>query len=89
MFQRLERMNKIDAYHWLCAIGKDVGWIANVFLVSGGKYSAANIQAMVRIIRQGGELGSLSFTMPYEQLLVDGKSMTPAEMRAYSRRNDG
>lgn len=85
---RSSSMTKMEAYNWLQQRGRDVGWIANVFLTSGGKHSADNLKAMVRIINQGSDLGSLSFTMPYERLLVDGKAMTPEEMRAYSRRND-
>lgn len=79
-------MTKIQAYQWL--VDRDprgLGWIANVFFTRGGPHSAANIKAMVALINAGVEIAPMSFTMPYDGLLIDGAYRTPAEMRAMAK----
>lgn len=74
-------MTKLEAYCWLTHNRPgDLAWIANVFLTSGGKHVAANLKALVTLARQGVEVASLPFTMPYDRLLVDGRAVTPEEM---------
>jgi tryptophan synthase alpha subunit len=74
-------MTKNEAYRYLAAQDKATSWIANVFLTAGGANCAASLKALATLVRQGVSVSPLSFTMPYESLLVDGQSMTPAQMR--------
>lgn len=76
-----KRMNLLEVYRWLDQQGGDVGWIANVFYTSGGPNRAKTLKSMVSLLQAGHEIGSISFTMPYDQLYLDGKAITPAELR--------
>jgi hypothetical protein len=82
-------MTKIEAVRYLQDAGEDLSWIANVFAVGGGKHGATTLKAIASLVRQGHEVSSLSFTMPYEKMLVDGVAKTPAEVREMAARSYG
>ena len=80
-------MTVLQAYEWLQEQERDVAWIANVFYTNERYRSsrAKNLHAMVTLLRTGHEISSISFTMPYDRLCVDGKDVTPEEMRQIAK----
>lgn len=75
-------MTKLEAYRQLSAAGKETSWIANVFFTRGGAHCAANLKALLTLVRGGRQVSPLPFVMPDERLCVDGAAVTPAGMRA-------
>ena len=51
-----------------------IRWIANVIFTSCGK-RAARLKALVALIDNGHDVGSLDFVMPYEGLRIDGNAV--------------
>ena len=84
-------MTKIEAIRYLQTCGTDLSWIANVFSVGGGRgqQSAKTLKAIASLVRQGHEVSSISFMMPYEYMLVDGESKTPAQVREMADKSYG
>jgi hypothetical protein len=58
-----------------------MAFIANVFFVGGGPSGTKTLKAIAALLARGYEITTLSFTMPYEFMLVNGDSMTPAQVR--------
>jgi hypothetical protein len=75
-------MTKLEAYRFLSNdCGRDVAWIANVFMTAGGSNCAKSLKALATLVKKGISVGSIGYVMPYERLNVDGRFMTPQEMR--------
>lgn len=51
-----------------------IRWIANV-LITGCDRPASRLKSLMALVDAGREVGVLSFKMPYEALLIDGKAV--------------
>lgn len=51
-----------------------IRWIANVLFTSCGQ-RAHRLAALIKLVDDGHDVGTASFKMPYECLLVDGRAV--------------
>lgn len=73
------RITKAEAIRVLEQTGRDGSFIANVLSTSG---TPAEVLVMLAgLVRAGRSVSTLSFTMPYEGVVVDGAFVPMATLR--------
>jgi hypothetical protein len=64
-------MSKLEAYRFLSNQHRGISFVANVILTRGGPNGAKRLKKMVKLIKEGRELGDGSFSC--EHFSVDGR----------------